>query len=268
MRHNRRVSVIIPAFNEEPSIGRVLADIPSWVDEVIVVDNASTDATARRAEEGGARVVFQPEQGYGAACLAGIAALNNPDVVVFLDGDYSDYPEEMERLVDPIVLENYQLVIGSRTRGRAEKGALALQARFGNWLACWLIRCFFGVSFTDLGPFRAIDYSSLERLNMADRNYGWTVEMQIKAALHHLRALEVPVRYRKRIGRSKITGTVRGVIGAGSKILWTIFRSWWHYVCFAGGDPHRRKENGRSVQELPCRAEDSAGQDAAEQVKP
>ncbi|RMG66221.1 MAG: glycosyltransferase family 2 protein [Calditrichaeota bacterium] len=249
MRNNCRISVIIPAFNEERSIGRVLADIPAWVDEVLVVDNASTDATAERARAGGARVVFQPEQGYGAACLAGMAALNAPDVVVFLDGDYSDFPEEMDRLVDPIVLEGYQLVIGSRTRGGAQKGALAPQARFGNWLACWLIRRFFGVHFTDLGPFRAIDYASLLRLDMADRDYGWTVEMQIKAALHGLRVLEVPVRYRKRIGKSKITGTVRGVVGAGSKILWTIFHAWWRH--------------SRSEQSLPSGQQPSGSPEAA-----
>ncbi|RMI02444.1 MAG: glycosyltransferase family 2 protein [Calditrichaeota bacterium] len=231
MKENQRISVIIPVLNEEKSIGRVLADIPRWVDEVLVVDNGSTDRTVEVAQSHGARVIHEPERGYGAACLAGIAHLNRPDIVVFLDGDYSDYPEEMELLVAPILRGEAEMVIGSRVAGKAEKGALTPQARFGNWLACRLMRLFWGVQYTDLGPFRAIRHSALCFLEMRDRNYGWTVEMQIKAAQRGVRAKEIPVRYRKRIGKSKVSGTIRGVIGAGTKILSTIFLSAieWHF---------------------------------------
>lgn len=218
------IAVIIPAYNEESAIGKVLGDIPADVDQVIVVDNASTDATAAVASAMGARVVREDRRGYGQACLSGIAALNNPDIVVFLDGDYSDYPEEMTSLVEPICSGRADLVIGSRTLGQRERGALLLQARFGNWLSTRLISLLFGVHFTDLGPFRAIRYAALKRIQMQDRDFGWTVEMQVKAARVGLRCCEVPVRYRKRIGTSKITGTLSGTLRAGHKIIWTIFR--------------------------------------------
>ncbi len=225
MRDTQRIAVIIPAFNEESAIGKVISAIPAWVDDIIVVDNGSTDRTAEVARDSGARVVAEPRRGYGSACLAGIAALSSPAIVVFLDGDYSDYPEEMALLVDPIAHDEADVVIGSRTIGQRERGALTPQALFGNWLACTLIRLLWAVSFTDLGPFRAIRYSTLTRLSMRDRNYGWTVEMQIKAARDGARIREAPVRYRKRIGKSKVSGTVRGVAGAGFKILFTIARA-------------------------------------------
>lgn len=225
MRNEHVISVIIPALNEAKSIGQVISDIPTWVDEIIVADNGSSDDTVSIVESLGARVVHQPLRGYGAACLRGIQSLTKPDIVVFLDGDYSDHPDQMDTLVDPIINDEVDMVIGSRALGNAAKGALTLQARFGNQLACFLMRVFWGVRYTDLGPFRAIRYASLQSLHMADTNYGWTVEMQIKATLQKLRATEVPVDYRKRIGRSKVSGTLRGIIGAGYKILSTLFLS-------------------------------------------
>ncbi|MCZ6679602.1 MAG: glycosyltransferase family 2 protein [Candidatus Poribacteria bacterium] len=219
------ISVIIPAFNEEGSIGKVIADIPKdLVQEIIVVDNGCTDRTVEVAEAAGARGVREDRSGYGYACLAGIAALNAPEVVVFLDGDYSDYPSEMALLVQPILAGEAEMVIGSRIRGVREKGALLPQARFGNALATFLIRLLFRVHYTDLGPFRAIRYDRLLAMDMQDKTFGWTVEMQVKAARMGMRVCEVPVSYRKRIGRSKITGTVKGTILAGYKILTTIFR--------------------------------------------
>ncbi|NIA14535.1 MAG: DUF2064 domain-containing protein [Nitrospiraceae bacterium] len=222
MREGARIDVVIPALNEEASIEKVLDAIPEWVDDIVVGDNGSTDRTREVAERHGARVVLEPRRGYGAACLAAMGVLDKPDVVVFLDGDFSDYPEEMDALVDPIIGGEAALVIGSRVRGEREPGALTPQARFGNWLACGLMRLFWGQRFTDLGPFRAIAYPALMALGMRDRDYGWTVEMQIKAVCRGVRAMEVPVRYRKRIGRSKVSGTVRGIVGAGTKILSTI----------------------------------------------
>ena len=219
-----KISVIIPAFNEERAIGSVLDEIPSTVSEVIVVDNGSTDATAAIAQLRGAVVVYEPIRGYGQACLRGLSALSEADIVVFLDGDYSDFPEEMPALYEPIVAGVADLVVGSRVLGEREKGALLPQARFGNWLSTRLIRWLFGVSFTDLGPFRAIDHKALKRLDMCDRDFGWTVEMQVKAARLEIRCTEVPVRYRKRIGISKISGTLSGSVRAGHKILWTIFK--------------------------------------------
>ena len=219
------VSVIIPAFNEADSIGKVIADIPkAWVQEIIVVDNGSLDQTAEVAHAAGARVVREARRGYGSACLAGIAALNAPEIVVFLDGDYSDFPSEMPLLIQPILADDAEMVIGSRTRGVREKGALLPQARFGNALAVFLIRLLFRVHYTDLGPFRAIRYEQLLAMKMRDKTFGWTVEMQVKAAKMGLRVCEVPVSYRKRIGQSKITGTVKGTILAGYKILTTILR--------------------------------------------
>ena len=218
------IAVIIPALDEEEAIANVLRDIPAVVQQVIVVDNGSRDRTPEIARGLGALVVAEPQRGYGQACLTGIAQLDNPDIVVFLDGDYSDYPEELTALVEPIIAAEADMVIGSRTLGKRERGALLPQARFGNWLSTWLIRLLFGVSFTDLGPFRALRYEALNRLAMRDRDFGWTVEMQVKAARLGLRSVEVPVSYRRRIGTSKITGTLSGTMRAGHKILWTIFR--------------------------------------------
>ena len=221
-----RVVVIIPALNEEDAIVRVLADIPDFVHEVIVVDNGSEDATPTRAAAAGARVVLEPRRGYGQACLAGMAALpEDTDIVVFLDGDYSDHPEEMDDLVEPLRRDAADLVIGSRVLGEREPGALLPQARFGNALATFLIRQLYGVRYTDLGPFRAIRRDALIRIGMVDRDFGWTVEMQVKAARHGLRGIEVPVSYRRRhAGASKVTGTLTGSFRAGWKILLTIFR--------------------------------------------
>ena len=218
------IAVVIPALDEEQAIGKVLRDIPEGASQVVVVDNGSRDRTAEVARGLGAEVVAEPRRGYGQACLTGIAQLDRPDIVVFLDGDYSDYPEEMSELVAPLLTGEADLVIGSRTLGQREKGALLPQARFGNWLSTLLIRLLFGVPFTDLGPFRALRFDALQRLAMQDRDFGWTVEMQVKAARLGLRAVEVPVRYRRRIGTSKITGTLSGTLRAGHKILWTIFR--------------------------------------------
>jgi len=219
MRNGRHVSVIIPARDEEHAISKVIAEIPSWADDVIVVDNASRDKTAEAAEAGGVRVIAEPRAGYGAACLRGISALSQTDIVVFLDGDYSDFPADMTSLVDPVATDRADMVIGSRVLGHNEPGSLTPQQRFGNWLATTLIRLIWSQRFTDLGPFRAISRRALLQLDMQDRDFGWTVEMQIKAAEHRLISLEVPVRYRKRIGHSKISGTLLGTVRAGTKIL-------------------------------------------------
>lgn len=222
-----KVAVIIPARNEQDAILRVLADIPpATADDVIVVDNDSADATAQRAAEWGARVVHEPRRGYGQACLAGIAALHpETEIVVFLDGDYSDYPGEMVDLLEPLVAGQADFVVGSRVLGRREPGAMLPQARFGNALATVLIRWLYGVSYTDLGPFRAIRRRTLERIGMSDRDFGWTVEMQVKAARLGVASVEVPVSYRRRLaGSSKVTGTLAGTVRAGWKILGTIFR--------------------------------------------
>lgn len=223
MRDGAVIAVVIPVLNEEQAIGKVLAAVPRWVDDVVVVDNGSTDGTARVVRTCGARLVSEPVRGYGAACQAGIRALRASDVVVFIDGDFSDRPEEMERLVDPIVGGRADLVIGSRVSGRSEAGALSEQQRFGNWLACRLMRWFWDARYTDLGPFRAIGRAALERLGMSDRGFGWTVEMQIKGLRSGLRVQEVPVSYRRRIGVSKISGTFRGAVQAGFKIVFVIF---------------------------------------------
>ena len=223
------ISVIIPAFNEENGIGQVLDEIPKeWVTEIIVVNNASTDSTEKIARGCGATVLREPISGYGRACLKGIDYLAKsspqPQIVVFLDADHSDYPEEMIELVTPIMDNKADLVIGSRVLGKKESGSMTLQQIFGNWLATRLMLWFYGVKFTDLGPFRAIRFSSLLDLHMQDKTYGWTVEMQLKAAKQKIRCLEVPVRYRKRIGFSKISGTLKGTIMAGYKILYTLFK--------------------------------------------
>ena len=220
-----RISVIIPAFNEEKSIGHVLDDLPrDKLHEVIVVDNGCTDDTACVARNHGARVVQENRRGYGSACLKGISELDGPEIVVFVDGDYSDYPEELEKLVQPIREGEVDFVLGSRMILLESRCALLPQARYGNKLAVFLINLFFGHQFTDLGPFRAIRYESLKNIGMRDTNFGWTVEMQIKAVKHGLRIREIPVQYRERIGVSKITGTVAGTIRAGTKIVYTIFK--------------------------------------------
>ena len=218
--------VVIPALDEEQSIGLVLGDLPGdRVDEVIVVDNGSGDRTAEVASEAGARVVEERERGYGSACLRGIAALpEDAGLVVFIDADYSDHPDELPLLVEPIVAGEADLVIGSRLAGDLEPGAMPLPARFGNRLAVLLMRLFWGIEHTDLGPFRAIRRDALERIGMRDRNFGWTIEMQIKAHQRGLRVVERPVSYRRRVGASKISGTVTGVIRAGTKIIYTIFK--------------------------------------------
>ena len=225
------IAVIIPAWNEESSIGRVINDLPKdLVGRIVVADNNSTDYTAEVARKFGATVVPAPRQGYGSACLAAIAHLESlpvdqqSEIVVFIDADYSDHPNQLPQLVDPILRNEADFVIGSRMLKPQPKGALLPQAIFGNRLACFLIRIFFRQRYTDLGPFRAITFDSLRKLQMRDTNFGWTVEMQIKAARHKLRIREVPVDYRPRIGYSKITGTVCGTVRAGYKILLTIFR--------------------------------------------
>ncbi len=238
-----RTFVIIPMLNEEDSIGHVLNDLPT-VRQVVVVDNGSTDNSPAIARHAGARVIPEPQRGYGKACLTGIACVEemisaeagakidaddehletDSWIVVFIDGDYSDHPEELVEVIQPIVDGNADLVIGSRATGNREAGAMHFQAMFGNWLACSLMRLFWGAQFTDLGPFRAIRYRSLQSLGMRDENFGWTIEMQIKAMTAGLRCNEVPVSYRCRIGVSKISGTISGTIRAGYKILYTIFR--------------------------------------------
>ena len=222
-----RILVIIPAFNEARAIGHVIGDIPAeLVEEVVVVNNASTDETEEHARQAGATVLREDRRGYGFACLRGIeyARTRTPDVVVFLDGDYSDHPDEMTQLVEPILRGEADFVIGSRMTGERERGAMLPQALFGNRLACFLMRLFWGVRYTDLGPFRAIRFADLLALNMQDQTFGWTIEMQIKAVMAGLRITEVPVSYRKRVGVSKITGTVSGTVKASAKILWTIAR--------------------------------------------
>jgi glycosyltransferase involved in cell wall biosynthesis len=225
------IDVIIPAHNEEASIGLVVGELPhELLREIIVCDNNSSDQTAQVGAAAGATIVREKQAGYGAACLRAMThiaqrpAAEQPDIVVFIDGDHSDYPEQLPELVAPILREGYDLVIGSRALGEMEAGSMTLPQVFGNWLATNLIRLFYGYEFTDLGPFRAIRYPALVALGMQDRDFGWTVEMQVRAAKAGMRCTEVPVRYRRRIGVSKISGTVRGTFLAGHKILWTIFK--------------------------------------------
>ncbi len=225
----KKIRVIIPACNEEQSIEYVVNDIPKkWVIETIVVNNNSTDKTVEKAKKAGATVLTEIRTGYGFACLKGINYLkehhDQTDIVVFLDGDYSDYPEQLIDLIEPIIKKNKDLVIGSRALGKRQKGSMTIPQVFGNWLATTLIKLFYGVHFTDLGPFRAIKYEQLLALNMKDQTYGWTVEMQVKAAKKGFQCTELPVKYRKRIGKSKVSGTVKGTILAGYKILGTIFK--------------------------------------------
>ena len=220
--------MIIPAYNEGDSIAVVIEEIPEVVSEVVVVSNASTDDTEEKARQAGATVLQEDRKGYGYACLKGMEYVatrsNRADIIVFIDGDHSDYPEELMKLVQPIIDENMDMVIGARVSQLREKGSMTLQQVFGNWLATTLMRWFFGSTFTDLGPFRAIRYDKLLALQMEDKTYGWTVEMQLKALRKKLKYKEVPVRYRQRIGVSKVSGTVKGTIFAGVKILGWIFK--------------------------------------------
>jgi len=222
------VKVIIPAFNEENSIAKVIYDIPKIVDEIIVIDNSSTDETAKNAKIAGATVLKEVKKGYGFACLKGLEYISNqtikPTIVVFLDGDYSDYPEQLTQIIQPIIEENIDFVIGARVKDLRELGAMTPQQIFGNWLATSLMKVFFGAKFTDLGPFRAIKYEKLLALKMTDKTYGWTVEMQLKVLKQKMSYLEIPVKYRNRIGTSKVSGTVKGSIFAGVKILSWIFK--------------------------------------------
>lgn len=223
------IRVIIPAYNEENSVGRVIKDLPAGlIKEVIVVNNNSNDQTATVAKEAGATVLDERQQGYGFACLKGINYLQQqdqkPHIVVFLDADYSDYPEETTKIVAPILTSDVDMVIGSRALGEKQHGSMTPQQVFGNWLATRLIKWFYGVVYTDLGPFRAIKYDRLIDLNMCDTTYGWTVEMQVKAAKQGLKTMELPVSYRTRVGKSKISGTIKGTILAGYKIITTIFK--------------------------------------------
>jgi len=224
------VDVIIPAFNEEKSIAQVIGDIPVLVRHVVVANNNSTDRTAEVATAAGAQVVFEAQKGYGKACLTAMDWIKQqevqPDILVFLDGDYSDYPQELELLIAPILGGKAEMVIGSRSLGQREAGSMTLPQVFGNALATTLMRWMYGAKFSDLGPFRAIHWGQLLALGMVDQNFGWTIEMQIKAHQAGLRHQEVPVRYRKRIGVSKVSGTLKGVIGAGYKIIFTIFKYW------------------------------------------
>lgn len=224
------IDVIIPAYNEEKSIPFVIREIPNFVRNVVVANNNSTDETKAAAESEGAIVVFEPQKGYGKACLTAMAWIERqeiqPDIVVFLDGDFSDYPEEMTDMIQPILKNEADMVIGSRAKGQKEAGSMTFPQIFGNWLATTMMRYIQKADFSDLGPFRAIDWQKLLSLNMVDQNFGWTIEMQIKAHKKGLRYTEIPVNYRKRIGVSKVSGTVKGVFGAGYKIILTIFKYW------------------------------------------
>ncbi|WP_417874462.1 glycosyltransferase family 2 protein [Xanthomarina gelatinilytica] len=222
------LKVIIPAYNEADSIAKVIHDIPKTVNEIIVVNNNSTDATEVNAKQAGATVLTESRKGYGYACLKGMAYVSKqeikPDIVVFLDGDYSDYPEELTKIVQPIIEDNIDFVIGARVKRLREPGSMTQPQIFGNWLATFLMRIMFGSNFTDLGPFRAIKYQKLLALKMEDKTYGWTVEMQLKALKQKLSYIEIPVSYRNRIGVSKVSGTLNGAIMAGIKILGWIFK--------------------------------------------
>jgi len=220
--------VIIPAYNEADSIEKVIHKLPALVTETIVVNNNSTDATAKNASNAGATVLTETRKGYGYACLRGLAYIETqevkPDIIVFIDGDYSDYPEELTKIIAPILANEVDFVVGARDKELREEGSMTPQQIFGNWLATLLMRLFFNARFTDLGPFRAIRYQQLKELKMEDKTYGWTVEMQLKVLKKKMTYTEVPVRYKKRIGVSKVSGTVKGSIFAGIKILSWIFK--------------------------------------------
>lgn len=222
------IKVIIPAFNEADSIAHVINELPKTVSEIIVVNNNSTDDTVKNAKGEGATVLTENKKGYGYACLKGLDYVakksEQPDIIVFIDGDYSDYPEELNKVVAPILENDIDFVVGAREKSLREEGSMTPQQVFGNWLATFLMRLFFGAKFTDLGPFRAIKYEKLKELNMEDKTYGWTVEMQLKVLKKKMTYAEVPVRYKRRIGISKVSGTVKGSIFAGIKILGWIFK--------------------------------------------
>ncbi len=222
------IKVIIPAFNEEKAIANVIAEIPNGVDEIIVISNNSTDKTEEIAKNAGATVLLETKKGYGYACLKGMEYIANlkvkPDIVIFLDGDYSDYPEELTKLIEPILNQNIDFVIGARVSNLRESGSMTPQQVFGNWLATFLMKAFFKAKFTDLGPFRAIKYDKLLQLQMEDKTYGWTVEMQLKVLKQKMSYIEIPVRYKNRIGVSKVSGTVKGTIMAGVKIIGWIMK--------------------------------------------
>ena len=222
------IKVIIPAYNEADSIAHVVNELPKSVSEVIVVNNNSSDNTVKNAETAGATVITELKKGYGYACLKGLEYIasksKQPDIIVFIDGDYSDYPEELDNVVAPILEDDIDFVVGARRKNLREEGSMTPQQVFGNWLATFLMRLFFGAKFTDLGPFRAIKYDKLKELNMEDKTYGWTVEMQLKILKKKMTYTEVPVRYKRRIGISKVSGTVKGSIFAGIKILGWIFK--------------------------------------------
>lgn len=226
MGHN--IKVIVPAHNEVGSIGLVVRAVPEMVDEIIVVNNNSSDATAEVAQKAGATVLFEEKKGYGHACLKGMdyftEKTDRPDIIVFMDGDYSDYPEELSKIIQPILECDIDFVIGTRKKHLREKGSMTVPQIFGNWLACFLMKLFFGSKFTDLGPFRAIKYEKLLQLKMEDKTYGWTVEMQLKVLKKKFSYVEIPVKYRNRIGVSKVSGTLKGAVMAGVKILGWIFR--------------------------------------------
>lgn len=219
----KNIKLIIPAYNEQNAIAQVIAEIPELVNEIIVVDNNSNDETTANAKNAGATVLFEHRKGYGYACLKGLEYIANqetkPDIIVFLDGDYSDYPQDLHSLIAPIIEENIDFVIGARVKRLRETGSMTPQQIFGNWLACFLMKLFFNSKFTDLGPFRAIKYDKLQALAMEDKTYGWTVEMQLKALKKNVSYVEIPVRYKNRIGVSKVSGTVKGTIMAGIKII-------------------------------------------------
>lgn len=229
MSNTPLIAVLIPALNEAQNIGKVIDGIPEWINRIVVCDNNSTDDTARIAREHGAETVLETRRGYGAACAGAVAHVKNgsgqkPEILVFMDGDFSDDPGEIEALIEPIIAQNMELVIGSRTQGSCEKGALSLTQRFGNWLSCRLTSLFFEFEYTDLGPFRAITSDALDRLTLDNLGYGWTIQMQVRAARQKLRIAEIPVCYRNRAaGKSKVSGSIRGIVGAGTTILYIIF---------------------------------------------
>ena len=225
------IKVIIPAFNEEKSIAKVIAEIPDFVEEIVVVNNNSTDQTAQVATKAGASVLTEKSKGYGYACLKGIDYLSQkdktPDILVFLDGDFSDFPQELTKVIQPIIDGSVDFVVGARVKELRASGSLTPQQVFGNWLACFLMKILYQSSFTDLGPFRAIRWEALENIKMSDKTYGWTIEMQLKVLRQKISYQEVPVSYKKRIGVSKVSGTVKGTIFAGVKIIGWIFK---HYL--------------------------------------
>ena len=225
------IKVIIPAFNEEKSIAKVITEIPDFVEEIVVVNNNSTDQTVQVATKAGASVLTEKSKGYGYACLKGIDYLSQkdktPDILVFLDGDFSDFPQELTKVIQPIIDGRVDFVVGARVKELRASGSLTPQQVFGNWLACFLMKILYQSSFTDLGPFRAIRWETLENLKMSDKTYGWTIEMQLKVLRQKISYQEVPVSYKKRIGVSKVSGTVKGTIFAGMKIIGWIFK---HYL--------------------------------------